>query len=620
MPTSPDYQPLVDHLNRDYCRFHTAKEDAFWQSYMGLGQDAQAARQELDRRETELQAWLQDPARLQAVSKQLEIAGDTVREDASFVALSGWQRTFSAHVIDSSEARGLAGEIIEAEGRLAGARADMPLGFLDAAGTFHQASSVRLGVMLGTDPDEALRRAAWDGLRAIETFVLENGFIELVRMRNKLGRMLGGEDYYDWKVKRVEGLSKAEIFSRLDELEELTRDSSTRGLAGMDGTTLDPWNIRYHTEGDLIRQRDPWFPFREGIHRWGLSFAGLGITYDGATMVLDLLDRPGKYENGFMHGPEVSWTDGDTRHRARIHFTANAIPGMSGSGERALATLFHEGGHAAHFANVCMPAPCFGQEFAPTSVAFAEIQSMLLDSLIEDADWQRRHAVDEHGEPMPIELIEQGIRQVQPHEAWKVRAMMAVCYAERAIYELPEDRLTPEGILEAVREQECRLVQLKGGSPRPVLSVPHLLSGEASAYYHGYVLARMGVEQTRNAILERDGHLLDNPGVGPSLAEHYWRPGNSRRMDEMLIGLSGRPLGAAALAARVNRSVEEAMEEAHSAIAREPDIPRFNGPVELDARMSVVHGREVVAMLEPGGFEDFAATFATWIDGQVQAT
>ena len=28
--------------------------------------------------------------------------------------------------------------------------------------------------------------------------------------------MLGGEDYYDWKVKRVEGMSKVEVFALLD--------------------------------------------------------------------------------------------------------------------------------------------------------------------------------------------------------------------------------------------------------------------------------------------------------------------------------------------------------------------------------------------------------------------
>ena len=42
----------------------------------------------------------------------------------------------------------------------------------------------------------------------------------------------------------------------------------------------------------------------------------------------------------------------------------------------------HEGGHAAHFANVKQASPLFSQERAPTSVAYAENQSMFLDSLV----------------------------------------------------------------------------------------------------------------------------------------------------------------------------------------------------------------------------------------------
>ncbi len=41
----------------------------------------------------------------------------------------------------------------------------------------------------------------------------------------------------------------------------------------------------------------------------------------------------------------------------------------------------HEAGHAAHFANIRMPSPLFSQERAPTSVAYAELQSMFLDAL-----------------------------------------------------------------------------------------------------------------------------------------------------------------------------------------------------------------------------------------------
>jgi Zn-dependent oligopeptidase len=351
------------------------------------------------------------------------------------------------------------------------------------------------------------------------------------------------------------------------------------------------------------------------VRRWGRSFAALGIEYDGAELVLDLVDRPGKYENGFMHGPVVAWRREGSRVPARIHFTANAIPGMVGSGHRATQTLFHEGGHAAHFANVDMPAPCFGQEFAPTSVGFSETQSMFLDSLLDDAEWQRRYARDRAGEPMPLELIRRGIEARQPFAAWGARAMLAVCYAERALYEVPEGELTPERALEEVRAVERRLLFLERGSPRPVLSVPHLLAGDSSAYYHGYVLAEMAVHQTRDFFRARDGHLVDDPRIGSDLREHYWRPGNSQSFDALVRGLVGAPLGAQAMADSVTGTTDEALARATERIERLAEVPEHAGPVELNGRVRVVHGRETVAELEPGGFEAFADAFAAWVDG-----
>lgn len=610
---------FLDRLNAEYERLHTAKEDAFWRAKMGLVDDAETAQRELDEREIALNGFLQDPARLAAVRAESARARAQGADADTLTALRGWEATFAAHAIDEREARDLAAQITCDEGRLESARGGMELGYVDAAGERVRASSVKLAMMLRSEVDAGLRRAAWEGLRSIETFVLHNGFLELVAKRNRLGRMLGAEDYYDWKSRRVEGMSKAAIFERLDELEARTRDAAQRavdGLAARSGASaLEPWNVLWHVSGDVTREQDPYFPFADALGRWGRSFSALGITYRGAELVLDLVDRPGKYENGFMHGPVVAWRERGRLRPARIHFTANAIPGMVGSGYRATTTLFHEGGHAAHFANVDMPAPCFGQEFAPTSVGFSETQSMLLDSLLADADWQARYARDAAGRVLPFELVERSVRATQPFAAWSARAMLSVCYGERALYEIPERELTPQRALEELRAVERRLCLLPGGSPRPVLAVPHLLSGDSSAYYHGYVLADMAVHQTREHFLARDGHLVDNPRLGADLARVYWRPGNSRGMDDFLTEMTGAPLSAAALAEHLVRDVDTTLAQARASIARLADVPQPSAPVALDARVRVVHGRETVAELD-GDFDAFSDRFATWIESQ----
>ena len=102
-------------------------------------------------------------------------------------------------------------------------------------------------------------------------------------------------------------------------------------------------------------------------------------------MTLDLLDRKGKYSNGFCHWPQPAWVRSDGSWQpSTTNFTSLADPAAVGSGKTALTTLMHEAGHAAHFANIKQRSPLFSQERAPTSVAYAENQSMFLDSLVGD--------------------------------------------------------------------------------------------------------------------------------------------------------------------------------------------------------------------------------------------
>ena len=609
----------LDSLDERYAALHTAKEDAFWSAKMGLGADPERSQAELDARDLALQQFLQAPTQLTAVRGLLASAqGDEER-----LRVEGWQRTFAAHTIDSSTGAALAEELAADDGRLQIKRGEMKLGFQDPAQGFVPASSVKLSNMIQNDADEVRRHAAFDGLRSIEKHVLDNGFLELVAKRNRLGRSLGGEDYYDWKAKRVEGMSKSELFALLDELEERTRPAARAFVEGArhkhGERASKPWNLGYLTSGDVTRDLDPYFPFRAAIDRWGRSFAGLGIQYAGAELVLDLLDRRGKYENGFMHGPVVAWRRSGQLIPARIQFTANALPGALGAGQRALKTLFHEGGHAAHFANIDMPSPCFGQEFAPTSTSFAETQSMFLDSLLEDADWQQRYALGGDGKPMPLSLVERTIDAHQPRAAWGMRSMLSVCYAEKAIYELSNEELTGERVLGIVRQIEQKMLFLEGGSPRPTLSIPHLLSGDFSCTYHGYVLAQMAVAQARTHFQDRDGHLVDNPRVGPELAKVWWQPGNSVRFADFVRRLTGHELSAQPLADSLNQSAQERRTEAQQRIAKLADVPVPARHFDLGARIRVVHGAESVAELN-GDFAKFATDFATWIDAHTVAT
>lgn len=604
----------LDALKDTFTQLHTRKEDLFWVAKMGLSDDAARTQREHGEAEIAMNRFLQDPQRLAAL-RDFERRGEGTAAERR--VLAGWIALFAANTIESPEGRRLSEEIVEREGELQQARARMKLGFTDPeTGAWVEASSNRLALLLRNDPSPARRRAAFEALRSIEDHVMAHGFLDIVRRRNALGRALGHEDYYAWRVAVVERMAKRDLFAALGDLaarttaraqEELARFARAHG----DGA-LEPYNFLFLRAGKIAAELDPFFSFGRSLRRWGESFMNLGVRFRGATLTLDLVDRAGKYENGFMHGPEPAFFDHGTWRPARINFTANAVPGAVGSGLRATETLFHEGGHAAHFSNILSDAPCFAQEFAPTSVAYAETQSMFMDSLLEDADWRSRYLTDRAGRGIPAELIADAIRESQPMRAWDVRAMLTVPMAERALYEIPDDELTPERVKTTFRAVERELQGLTGGV-RPVLAVPHLLSGEASAYYHGYVMAEMAVFQTRAHFLARDGHLVDNPRIGPDLAEHYWKPGNAATFEETLRALTGRGLSADALVAACNLGADEAIAAARAQVARLGEIPHNDAPVDLDMKLRVIHGREAVASTEGGSFASACDAFERWI-------
>ena len=109
---------------------------------------------------------------------------------------------------------------------------------------------------------------------------------------------------------------------------------------------------------------------------------------------------------------------------------------------------------------------------------------MFLDSLVEDAAWLARYARSRDGTPMPWPLVEAGIRATHPTAVLGLRAMLAVCYFEKAMYEMSDEQLAAPGALEALAAEVETRIQ-GGPSPRPLLTVPHILSDESSCYYHG---------------------------------------------------------------------------------------------------------------------------------------
>ena len=604
-----------DQLNHDYIAVHRTKEDLFWTTYMGVSDD-QAG---FARAEAAYKDFISDPAKLRATRAHLAhlrgLPSGVVR-DGLLHGLTGWLALFEANIVDSDEGRALMRAIIDAEAALFAKKRELKPRHINDQGEWEVATLGMLATNQATNPVEERRRSSFEGFREIERWVLDNGFLELVKLRNRFAQALGFGNYFELKLRKNERMEPGMLQEILDDFVIRTDATNARSLAELAALhgdrALEPWNLRFVSTGDVVRRMDEYMPFGPALRRWIQSFYRLGIRYRGATIQLDLLERAGKFQNGFCHGPIPTWVNEKGEWvPGLINFTAEAKPDQVGSGLRAIHTLFHEGGHAAHFANVAQNAPCFSQEYAPTSMAYAETQSMFCDSLITDADWLKRYARNAQGEVIPDGLIRERVASSQPMRAFDERSIAVVPYFEAALYRLPDAALTPEAVLALARETEVRLLGVE--SPRPMLAIPHLLNQESAASYQGYLLAHMAVYQTRAFFRRRDGYLTDNSAVGPALAEHYWAPGNSVDHDTTLRRLTGEGFSARYLADECNRSVEAAWSEAQDAVAAAATrAPVSEDTGQLDAHIRIVHGTDVLA--DSGDGEDAMCTrFEAWV-------
>ncbi|MFP9459380.1 M3 family metallopeptidase [Pectobacterium brasiliense] len=613
-------QQVADYfnaLNRDYLAVHQAKEELFWQLYMGTGNDDVSER--FSAAESAYKRFISQPQRLAELRTHLATLENSPRDEqqqALSHGLQGWYRFFDCNVIEDPQAQALMDEIISAESALYGKRKSYEMTHLDAKGERVSASLGELLTNQTTNDTEAYRQSSQQALRDLEQWLLQNGFPELISLRNRFARQMGYRNYFDYKVNKTERMTPEQLFAILDPFEEQTREANTRSLKNLADEkgeeALQPWNIRYASAGDVTRQLDPYFPFSASLERWINSFKRLRIGFNGAEMQLDLLVRKGKYENGFMHGPVPPFVQEGNWVPARINFTSLAKPDQIGSGASGINTLFHEGGHAAHFANIRQNAPCFSQEFPPTSMAYAETQSMFCDSLLGDADWLKRYAKNAQGETIPDELIRADISTQQPMRAFSERHILLVPYFEWQLYSWDDEARTPEAMTKLARDTEQRILGISG-SPRPTLAIPHLLSMESACSYQGYLLALMAVEQTRSYFLQRDGYLTDNPAIGPDLAQHYWHPGNSVSHDDTLRSLTGEGFNPAYLAQACNLTVDEAWQQAEGMMAKAAARPQPAADFDLSARIRVVDGSRVLADNEQSD-EKMCQDFAAFIE------
>jgi hypothetical protein len=612
---------FFDQLNHDYLRLHQNQGELYWATHTGQSD----AHDGLAASSLARKTFLAEGSRMaqsHAHLATLERMEPSVERDVLIGGLRGWIKVFECNTMGNERAAALQAELIRMDADLFARRQAYRMHHLNAAGHREEASPVALRANLASNPDEAARRSSHDALHGLERWILENGFLEIVAKRNALARELGYRNFFDYRLKTNSAMSPEQLFEIFDAFERNTRDAhhtSLKHLAQTHGDgALQPHNLPFRMRGGATPAADAYFPFSKALERWAESFRRLGVSYRGARIEIDLLERQGKFPTGFCVAPIPGYQDDALGWiPADVRFTSTARPRQTGVGLQGLNVLFHEAGHAAHLSNVTLNSPCFTQEFAPTSPAFLEAQAKFFDALPSDACWLRRYARNAAGEPMPDEMIRERVEMRQMFRAYAERRDLIPTYFEYALYSMDDAHRTADSVLDLARSVTQRILGIADHTDY-VLAIPHPIYHDIAVYYHGYLLAKMAAAQTRAYLMGSLGFIADNPAVGPLLARHCWAAGNSLTLDQTLQSLTGESLNAAWLAAEFNRSPQQAWALAEEAFACSERALPCDHSCDLDASISIVHGAECIATNDES-LQAMYAAFEAWVTRETQA-
>src|SRR5258705_552832 len=219
-----------NHLNHTYNAVHKTKEDLFWATYMATSDD-QAG---FARAETIYKDFISDPTKLHATRDHvthLQALPTSADRDALLHGLKGWLALFEANIIDSDAGRALMRAIIDAEAALFTSKRELKPRHINEHGASEVATLSTLATNQATNPVEDRRRSSFDAFHEIEQWVLANGFLDLVKLRNRFARALGYDNYFALKLVKNERMTPGELTHILDDFLSRTRAANARSLA-----------------------------------------------------------------------------------------------------------------------------------------------------------------------------------------------------------------------------------------------------------------------------------------------------------------------------------------------------------------------------------------------------
>jgi Zn-dependent oligopeptidase len=597
-------EKFLNELNQLNFKLHKRFENFYWLSHMG----DHSVDRKLAAAQAARDAFRADSKYPERIKEYLKDVDPNNKR-----RLQNWLLYFSCYQMPK-KALALKDQIAKLENKIQQKRiklAKQKEGYIDPyTEKFVQVSALQLSFITATHPDERMRKAAFEAKEKLAILFIKK-YIQLINLRNEFAQVMGYDDFYAYKLERDEDMTKKKLFGIFDKIYNKTKYAfaDVRAMEKTIPGLRKPWNFNYFMAGDFKKEEDPYFQFSEALTLWGKSFAALGIDFRSGELTLDLLDRPGKWNNGFCQSPKLVNYINNKRHPASTNFTCTLVIGQVGAGWDAYHTLFHEGGHAAHFLNMDQTENCLNSEYPPATSPWAETQSMFLDSVFSSTEWRTRYAKNQKDQAYPFAIFERKVKKLHALSPLDLHSVMMVSNFERAIYEAKN--LTAKNLIKIAKHTYKKYTDRSVDS-MSLLNVPHIYQFESSAAYHGYGLATLAVNQWRAYFYKKYGYIVDNRNIGKEMAK-VWAMGSSKTFKEYVKIATGKELSVAAWLEAATSSIPKVLAKAKKRIARMQKVKKHIGKINLNAKVILVDGKKKIAD-NAKSFEDMAETYTLWLN------
>ena len=391
-----------------------------------------------------------------------------------------------------------------------------------------------LKTVLVEDTDSDRRQAAWEASKQVGGQVAQK-VLELVRLRNGAAQKQGFGDYYRMSLEAQE-IGYDDLFSLLDELEQLTREPFAKAKSRLDtylkrrfGTEdLRPWHY-----SDFFFQEappnddvalDPFFKERDPVQLAVDTYDRIGLDVRAILQRSDLYPRENKHQHAFC-------TSIDREKDVRILCNVKNDEGWT-------STMLHELGHAVYDYYLDDMLPFLLRE--PAHMLSTEAVAMLMDRLTKSPFWLTEVA------GIPESDLGGVMSHLDEYESLSklifVRWCLVMIYFERDMYADPERDLNT---LWWDYVEKFQMVRRPDGRNAPDWAAKMHIA-VAPVYYHNYLMGDMMASQLQDCIVERihkDG-ASGGKDVGEFLQSRLFSLGARYPWNDTLEKVTGEPLTA----------------------------------------------------------------------------